>query len=76
MMKSVHYTQTQTKTHTLLSRVPCGLLAIFGRNAFGLRSKVVSTASLLDASCSTLLWQFVQLQPSQYTPDAKHSQYL
>jgi hypothetical protein len=41
-----------------------------------LRSNVASTASRLAASFSTLLKQFVQLQPSQYTPDAKHSQYL
>lgn len=61
---------------TLLSRVPWGLLAILGLNAFGLRSKVASTASLLAASFSTLLKQFTQLQPSQYIPDAKHSQYL
>lgn len=53
--KNVHYTLTQTNIHTLFSRVPCGLLAIFGRNAFGLRSKVASTASLLEASFSTLL---------------------
>lgn len=47
-----------------------------GLNAFGLRSKVASTASRLAASFSTLLKQFTQLQPSQYIPDAKHSQYL
>jgi hypothetical protein len=41
--------------HTLLSRNACGLLAIFGLNAFGLRSKVASTASRLAASFSTLL---------------------
>jgi hypothetical protein len=41
--------------HTRLSRVPCGLLAILGLNAFGLRSKVDSTASRLAASFSTLL---------------------
>lgn len=41
--------------HTLISLLPCGLLAIFGLNAFGLRSKVASTASRLAASFSTLL---------------------
>lgn len=74
-----HKTSTvkeELNLHTLLSRVPWGLLAIFGLNAFGLRSKVASTASLLAASLSTLLKQFTQLQPSQYIPDAKHSQYL
>lgn len=53
-----------------------GLLAIFGRKAFGFRSNVDSTASCLTTSCSLLLQQFTQLHPSQYVPDAKHSQYL
>lgn len=60
---------------SLTSRVAWGLLAIFGLKAFGLRSKVASTASRRAASFSTLLQQLEQLHPSQYIPDAKHSQY-
>jgi hypothetical protein len=50
--------------------------AILGRKALGLRSSIASTAACRVVSCSLLLWQFMQLQPSQYRPDAKHSQYL
>lgn len=62
--------------HTVVSRDPCGLLAIFGLKAFGLRWRVVSTASFLSFSFSTLFRQFKQLQPLQWIPAAKHSQYL
>jgi hypothetical protein len=46
--------QTEVRLCTLLSLDSCGLLAIFGLNAFGLRSKVAPTASFLAASFSTL----------------------
>ena len=48
---------------------------IFGRNAEGLRSSVCSMARLRISSFSGLLWQAWQLQPKQYWPEAKHSQY-
>lgn len=51
--------------YTLLSRGSCGLLAILGLKALGLRSRVDSMASRLAGSLSTLLKQFKQLQPSQ-----------
>ena len=71
----------QSRISKVQSRVTCppraaGLLAILGRNALGLRSSVASTASLRIASFSTLLLQLVQWHPSQYVPEAKHSQYL
>lgn len=49
-------------------------LAILGRKALGLRSRMASTAACRVDSCSRLLLQLTQLQPSQYLPDAKHSQ--
>lgn len=49
---------------------------ILGLKAFGLRSKIASTADCRVLSFSMLLQQLTQLQPSQYRPDAKHSQYL
>jgi len=55
----------EIELQTLESLCSCGLLAIFGLKAFGLRSNVIPTASCLAASLSTLLWQFTQLQPSQ-----------
>lgn len=60
----------------LSRRRALGLLAILGLKAFGLRSRIVSTASCRTDSLSTLLQQLTQLHPSQYVPDAKHSQYL
>ena len=54
----------------------CGLCAILGRKAFGFRSSVVSMAALRSAAFSMLLQQLWQLQLSQYSPEAKHSQYL
>tara|TARA_B100001540_G_C15742252_1_gene612834 strand:+ start:580 stop:912 length:333 start_codon:yes stop_codon:yes gene_type:complete len=52
-----------------------GLGAIFGLKAFGFRSSVASTASWRTGAFSGLLQQFVQLQLSQCSPEAKHSQY-
>jgi hypothetical protein len=52
-----------------------GLTWIFGRKAFGLRSRMASIAAWRTISLSLLLQQLTQLQPSQYRPDAKHSQY-
>ena len=48
---------------------------ILGRNAFGFRSRMASTAACLTASWLLLLQQDRQLQWSQYRPLAKHSQY-
>ena len=53
-----------------------GFGAILGRNAFGLRSRVASTASCRTAAFSILLQQLEQLQLLQWSPEAKHSQYL
>ncbi len=39
--------------------------AILGRKALGLRSRIASTAACRVVSCSQLLWQLMQLQPSQ-----------
>ena len=41
----------------------------------GLRSRIASTAACRVPSLDWLLQQPTQLQPSQYRPDAKHSQY-
>ena len=54
----------------------CGLWAILGRKALGFRSSVASIAAFRSAAFSRLLQQFWQLQLKQYSPDAKHSQYL
>lgn len=50
--------------------------AILGRKALGLRSRMASTADWRTPSFCWLLQQPTQLQPSQYRPEAKHSQYL
>lgn len=42
----------------------------------GFRSSVASIAAFRSAAFSRLLQQFWQLQLKQYSPDAKHSQYL
>jgi hypothetical protein len=57
---------TNTHTHPATA-APAALTppAILGRKAFGLRSRMASTAACRVASCSRLLWQLMQLQPSQ-----------
>ncbi len=47
---------------------------IFGRKAFGFRSRIVYIVSFRACSFSMLLLQFIQLQFLQYSPEAKHSQ--
>jgi len=50
--------------------------AIFGRNALGFLSKMDSIAAWRTSSWLALLKQLLQLHPSQYNPEEKHSQYL
>lgn len=49
--------------------------SILGRNALGLRSRMDSIADWRLSSFVLLLQQLLQLHPSQYLPEAKHSQY-
>lgn len=65
--------------HPLLCRAGAATSSIvpatLGLNALGLRSNTASTAPWRTSSFALLLQQSLQLQLSQYTPDAKHSQY-